>query len=230
MTELPGFTTVTRLRPSFEPQALQVPAGKAELVKAAAQLIGALWDAVDGDLSPNVTIEILKHAGTTFCRISPWNNDGVTKTVANPGDWIAIDGATIAGVNPDDYAAEFSANVPIKWEATATAPVAVAEPGRTATVTCPQPSSANRPFTYTATVMDHTAGRNIVPSISITDPGGIVTVKLSNLPNEHEFSTTITVTTQYGTTAKSVASNKFTSFEQPLAETTVQPPGELAKS
>jgi hypothetical protein len=108
MTELSGFSAVQKICADLAPQSLQVPSTKEDGIARAAAIFEGLWDAVNADLAPNVTIEILKHDGVTYCRITPWQADGITKTVANPGDWIAIDGSRILGMTNDAYTAQFT--------------------------------------------------------------------------------------------------------------------------
>lgn len=107
MTELSGFTPVVKLNPPPGPQSLPVPTSKEDAFTHASAILGALWSAVEAGLSTNVKIEILNHAGTTFCRVTPLQPDGVTETVANPGDYLVVDGV-LKAVTPADYAALYA--------------------------------------------------------------------------------------------------------------------------
>lgn len=213
MTELSGFTPVTPLA-VVPPQSLRVPTNKTDAIAQAATILEALWDAVDNGLAPNIKVEVLRHnppggTPTTMCRITPTALDGVANTVANPGDWLCADTTGVKGMTNDAYAAQFTQNVPIEWAATTTPPQAVAGAGLTATLTFPQPTSANRPFTYTAD------GPGTIGEF-VTAPDGTVTAQVTGLADGAECSWTITVNTQYpGVTATSVASNTITAFDQP---------------
>jgi hypothetical protein len=115
MTDLPGFTPVVKINPDPGPQSLQVPTDQAGAAAQAQSILTALWSAVEAGLTSNVSIEILKHTdadgGATFCRISPLHPDGFTKTTANPGDYIVVDGV-LKALTPDEYAAQFAAAPP----------------------------------------------------------------------------------------------------------------------
>lgn len=113
MAELSGFSAVAKISVDLGPQSMRVPTGKEDAITKASQIFEGLWDAVEAGLSPNVTIEILKHTppdgpAVTYCRITPWQAGGVAKTVANPGDLLAIDGTRLLGMTPETYAAHFT--------------------------------------------------------------------------------------------------------------------------
>ncbi|OIN79356.1 hypothetical protein BMG05_18395 [Mycobacterium malmoense] len=224
MTELSGFSPVTKLGPDLGPQSLRIPANKADAITQAGTIFEALWDAGEAGLSPNITIEILTppSTGITFVRVTPWQADGVTKTVANPGDWIAVDGSALLGMTNTAYAAEFTQDVPLEWATTTTAPVATAAAGLNATIVVAQPTSANRPFTYVVNLTDETAGTTtqVTPTPTV-DSAGNVTLPLdnNNLTDGHTYHATVTVTTQYaGVTATSAQTASFTAFDQPPAD------------
>lgn len=234
--DLSGFTPVTPLeRKVFQPQSLQVPDGKDDFLANSAKIIEALWDCVENDLSPNVTIEILKpRDAQTYCRISPWNMDGVTKTTANPGDWITVDGSKISGMTQDSYADEFTKEVPLEWLSMTIAPIFTAQEGLSAIATFPQPTSANRPFSYILNVTRHESGRPSLPKAFPLEPeiaGRVMTNVVLRLPkgsltDGSEYSATVTVNTQYkGVTATSVASNKIKAFDEFPADSELQTGG-----
>jgi hypothetical protein len=112
-----------------------------------------------------------------------------------------------------DFVDTFTANTPLVWAATATAPFATAEAGLTATLVFRQPTSADGPFTYTLTGPG-TAGE------FTTDDNGNVTVTVTGL-TAGEVSWTVTVDTPYsGVAATSVASNTVTAFDTAPAPST----------
>ena len=208
MTELSGFSPVAKLFNSVQPQSFQVPRSRDDGVAKAGGIFGGIWDAVEAGLSDNIKIEVLRFRppdapSFVMCRIIPVQLDGVAATPANPGGWVAIDDHGIRGMSNDDYAAQFTQNVPVEWAATTTAPVATLNDDSSVTLSFPQPTSANRPFTYTA------AGDGTIGQFS-TDGNGQVSAKITGLAaGDHSW--TVTVNTQYpGVTATSVASNTIT--------------------
>lgn len=229
MTELSGFSPVSKLGPDVGPQSFRVPSSKADAISAAAQILGALWHAVDADLAPNVTVEILKPTGgQTYCRITPIQFDGFpvipsaalasTKTTADPGGWVAVDGSALVGMTNDAYAAQFTQNIPIEWAATSAAPAAAAAAGLSATLVFPQPVSANRPFTYAVAQTDVTASASGAATFDAPEvaPDGSVTVKVNGLTEGHQYTFTVTVNTQYqGVTATSAATAAITAASAP---------------
>ncbi|ORV87023.1 hypothetical protein AWC11_16505 [Mycobacterium interjectum] len=152
---------------------------------------------------------------------------------AYPGDWILVtdatytdeDGwtlqstsrATIYGFSTGlvgtatDFVNTFTANTPIVWAATTTAPTATAETGLSMQLAFPQPTSADGPFTYSYTLTDQTASTTAEPvGFTPTLVDGNAAAAIPDLTEGHEYSATVTVTDHYGQTATSLASNTVT--------------------
>ncbi|ORW24007.1 hypothetical protein AWC19_00170 [Mycobacterium palustre] len=149
-----------------------------------------------------IDVQRVPNTDSVQCRIRPWSADGAQQNgVADPGGWLAVDGTNVVGMSNVDYAAQFTQNVPLEWAATTTAPVATLNEDGTVTLTFPQPTSANRPFTYTAT------GPGTVGPFT-TDPSGSVSATITGLTGDTLGPWTVECATQYeGVTATSVASN-----------------------
>jgi hypothetical protein len=130
---------------------------------------------------------------------------GYIDQIANLNDWIVLGGDVAAVVWPNvKFLATFTANIALVWAPTTVAPVAVAGPGLTATLTFPQPASPNGPWSYSAT------GPGTVGEFT-TDSTGNISAPVTGLTADAECSWTVTVDTQYdGVTATSAASNTIT--------------------
>lgn len=181
MTDLTGFTATAPLNPLPGPQALQVPATMEDAAAVAAQVLGALAALVASGLTPHVQIDIVPKVdpdGTSYpiCNVSAWRSDGVTKTTAGPGWWIAIDGSKPEAMSNDDYAAAYTQAVPVVWAATTVAPVLALSDAGAASLVFPQPTSANRPFTYT--VKDSAGATVAVSGAPTVAADGTVTLQL----------------------------------------------------
>lgn len=125
---------------------------------------------------------------------------------AYQGDWMVLDGSILTFYTAAEFAAKFTTNTPVIWTATTVAPTAVAVTGLEATLSFQQPTSADSPFTYSAT------GDGSVGDF-ITDSNGNVTTTISGLTEGSQYSWTVTVTTQYdGVTATSMESNLITAY------------------
>lgn len=112
MTELSGFSAVEKVIADIGPQALQVPADKADAIARAAQIIEGLWGAAEAGLSRNIRIEILTpDDGVTRMIIAPLQPNAIDRPVANPGDWIAVDGMRLTPMQPDSFATQFAMKV-----------------------------------------------------------------------------------------------------------------------
>lgn len=134
-------------------------------------------------------------------------------------DWLVVDdegalstwhgGSQWPGNNP-----EFADQFPIpavEWAATSAAPDAAAEPGLTASLTVPQPTSCNAPFTYTVsqTVGGVTSDATLVGDPVLAD--GNATLTVGDLTVGAEYTFVVTVRTPYaGVTATSVATAPIT--------------------
>jgi len=123
--------------------------------------------------------------------------------VAYEHDWIVSDGETITCYTPSEFAATFTADVPLAWSAT---PVANPIAGSEATLTFPQPSSPNAPWTYT--VSDPSGAVTVSGSPVVS--GGDVTLTVTGLTPGADVSFTVTATDHYGHTATSEVSNTVT--------------------
>lgn len=156
--------------------------------------------------------------------------------VAYPGEWILVTDAaydagadlgsrwtvqntaqvSVYGVSSGlpgtalDFVNTFTANTPVVWAATTTAPVAASQSGLTATLVFDQPTSADGPWTYAATQTD-TGDSSTSAAVLDGDPvisNGQVTVKIKSLTEGHGYTFTPSVTTQYsGVTATGLPSN-----------------------
>jgi hypothetical protein len=106
MTELSGFSAIQPVA-QIAPQALKVPASKAEAIERASEVFAGLWDAVEHGLSPVVKIIIHKHPqGYVFCDITPFDTDGVKDNgVALPGHFIAVDGSKLRALTQAELGA-----------------------------------------------------------------------------------------------------------------------------
>jgi hypothetical protein len=145
------------------------------------------------------------------------------------GDWIVMDSEDRLSVwhgtspwpsNNPQIAAKFTTNVPVVWAATTVAPIAVALPGMMATIKFPCPCSANSPFTYTVSGSDMTASSTADVEVS-GDPvvaDGYVTLTVTGLIEEHEYSFAVTVHTDYeGVTATSALTAPISALTAPPA-------------
>lgn len=176
MSELSGFSAAQPLA-SIGPQSLRLPTSMGEVCECesgcgASRILRGLAQIVASGLTD--LIEINVQAVPTPERVQvvviPWKKDGVARNgVAIPGGWIAVDGSEVVGMGNGEYASRWSMNVPLEWDAAVTAEVV----DGAAKLTFPQPTSANRPFTYTVT----SDGQNV----AITDKvelGGLVVLTL----------------------------------------------------
>ena len=218
MAELTGFSAATKLGPDLGPQSIRVPLNKGAAIAKAAELVEAFFDVVDADLTPNLTVEFLKHpeTGATYCRVSPLQADGITKTVAKPGDWVAVDGSRLLAMTNREYAGKFTQDLPLdEWAATEAAPAASIDDDGKVTLTFPEPTSANRPFAYTVT-----RGEETVATGSLTIADDIVTLPLElTLAEGESADLAVTVTaTKYGTTATSALTTVTRRAPEPEVE------------
>lgn len=120
-----------------------------------------------------------------------------TLTVSN-GSWIVSDGLHVDFLSNADYIATYTSNVPLEWAATTTAPVMVPLTGQRATLTCPAPTSANGPWTYSVVLTDVTADTTINITDSPTSSNGVLSWAVSNLVVGDQYTAQITCGTQYG--------------------------------
>lgn len=167
-------------------------------------------------------------------RIQKTDLNGVD-TFATQGDYIVITATSDGAITdlklyngPDGpysnpvFANLYTVNTPIVWAATTTAPVATATPGNQATIVFPQPTSANRPFTYT--VKDGAANPITLSGSPVVDSSGNVTLTATGLTTGDSYTFTVTVDTQYsGVSATSIASNSITAAALPWAATSTAP-------
>lgn len=193
MTELSGFSAAQKLGPDLGPQSMRVPISRDEAVEKAAGITDAIFDALEAGLSKNIKAEFLMDPNTRrpYCRIDIQQPDDVRHEIANPGDWMAVDGLALRAMINSEYAGRFTQNVPLEWDNTVTAELL--EDGRVK-LTWPQPTSANRPFAYT---VKDSEGQDL--DTTPTETGGIVTAVLEaglSTPGDSE-TFTVHVATQY---------------------------------
>jgi hypothetical protein len=128
---------------------------------------------------------------------------GYTTQTGGDGDWIIFDGAMAVVMSNHAVVAEYTtADVPLVWPATTTAPNArLNSDNTTVTLTFLPPTSANGPWTYqvagggTVTITSDRAG-NLIATISGLSAG--------------QYSWTVTVTDNFGATGTSLTSNTIT--------------------
>lgn len=204
MTEqLSGFTAARPLA-QVGPQSLRLPTSLSEvcacesdcaasrILKGLAQIVGArLTNCIDIKVQAVDTPEKVR-----VC-VEPWDRYGVeTKGAAPPGAWIAVDGSEVVGMGNDEYAARWSNNIPLEWTAETAPPAAeLAEDGKVI-LAFPQPSSANRPFTYT---VRNEQGDGVSIGGGRVDPDGTVVLQVAaELHNPGDTDTFVVhVATQY---------------------------------
>jgi hypothetical protein len=132
-----------------------------------------------------------------------WNVSSATDVV--------VYGVSTGQPSVADFIAAFTNNMALEWAGT---PVATAKTSSgQATLVFQQPTSANGPFTYTATVNDQTANTTGSATISgapvVAD--GQVTLTITGLTAGHLVALTASVNTQYsGVNATSAPSNTIT--------------------
>ena len=70
------------------------------------------------------------------------------------GSWIISDGTHVDILPNADFIARYTADTPLIWDATTTAPDAAPQSGLSVHITCPAPTSANGPWTYSVRLVD----------------------------------------------------------------------------
>ena len=121
---------------------------------------------------------------------------------AREHDWIVSDGETITCYTPSQFAATFTADVPLVWSSTLTArPTA----GGTAEVIVAAPTSPTGPWTWAM------SGGGTVESTTVT--GSDVVLHVGGLTAGQEYTFTVTVTDHYDHTATSGPSNTVTAVD-----------------
>ena len=128
----------------------------------------------------------------------------VEPQIAHEHDWIVSDGEAITCYTPSDFAARFTADVPLVWSAT---PVAVGLTGATASITVPVPTSPTAPWTWAVTITG--AGAATLAGTPTID-GGVVTIGVRGLTVGADLSFEVAVTDHYDQTATSAESNAVT--------------------
>lgn len=215
MTELSGFSAAQPLA-QIGPQSLRLPTSLAEVCEcecdcAASRILRGLAQIV-GSRITNV-IDIHVQAVDTPDRVQvcvvPWDRYGVAKKgAAPPGGWIAVDGSEVVGMGNDEYAERWSKPVPMEWDAALTADIG--DDGRVK-LQFPQPTSANRPFTYTvacdgqdvpvaggAVVVDNAVTLTLDHTQSVGDPAAAFVVHVGTQYQGIEADATIWVRSRAG--------------------------------
>ena len=155
MTELSGFTAAQPLA-QIGPQSLRLPSSMAEVCDCdsgcgASQILQGLAQIVASGLTDRIDIKVQAVTTTERVRVLviPWKKDGVADNgAAPPGGWVAVDGTEVVGMGNSEYASRWTNNLPLKWDGTVAAELI---DGGRVKLTFPQPTSANRPFTYSVT-------------------------------------------------------------------------------
>jgi hypothetical protein len=141
------------------------------------------------------------------------------------GDYIVLitnSSGTITGIqlyngpagifNDPLFSGMFTANVPLVWAATTTAPVAAPQPGGAATIVFQQPTSPNAPWNYTVTqTVGGTTSAATVVGEPVIDDNGVVTLTISGLTAGSQYTFVVTVNTQYpGVSVTALPTNQIT--------------------
>jgi hypothetical protein len=137
---------------------------------------------------------------------------GYPNITANQGDWIVSDGAQLVAVSNTDFLATYTANTALVWAATSVAPVATAQSGLQATISCPTPMSANGPWTFSCTITNSTSGSITTETVGdAVVANDQVSFTASDLIEGDTYTFQIVCDTQYdGVTATSLASASIT--------------------
>jgi hypothetical protein len=212
-----GVLTVTRIAPQ-QLAAFQVSTANADVAFALENAMMAIGSPAQLKVTSGINVPDLLMVTITQPSMAP--------QIAFPSDWVLVTDAsfdedtnawTVASTtqvivygkgtgqvgNALDFVDTFTANTPLAWAATTTAPVATAEAGLTATLTFPQPTSADGPFTYAL----NGPGTG---TFSQPDTNGQITCTITGL-TAGQASWTVGVSTPYsGVGATSVASNTIT--------------------
>lgn len=174
---------------------------------------------IDGKVAPNGGLKMGTYPDGTLGWILQITVGDVLYT-AYQYDWLVMDsdnnlslwhgGSAWAGINPE-YTSKFSVD-PIAWDATTTPPVATAAANGTATITFPQPTSANAPFTYSVAFTDTTSSTTGAATFTeAVDADGNVVLTVTGLTVGHVYHFAVTVTTPYdGVTATAAATTPIT--------------------
>lgn len=137
-------------------------------------------------------------------------------------DWLVQDsegalslwhgGSQWAGINPE-FASKFPVP-PVEWAATTTAPTATAQPGGTASLVFPQPTSFNAPFNYNvAQTIGGSTTEAALAGAPAVDSDGNVTLSVIGITPGDAATFTVTVTTPYaGVTAASLPTASITAI------------------
>lgn len=160
------------------------------------------------------TVAQLGWKGTTTDYIQPnsggtlvWtvglSRSGYATLTGYNGNWIVSDGTNVTILTNPVFISTYTVNVALAWAPTTIAPTATLNPDSTVTLSFPQPTSPNGPWTYSA------SGGGTVGEFS-TDVNGNVTAQTSVL-SAGDYTWTVTVATQYeGVTATSAATQTIT--------------------
>lgn len=176
----------------------------------ASDVVTALAAAVE--LGYQANVKAMNQNGAVTFSITLASSGYPSLTVSN-GNWLVSNGTSMSVYTAAQFVATYTADTPMIWAPTSTPPVAAAESGLTATITFPQPTSANGPWTYTATYTDTTANTTGTATISGGPVlnGSDVTITVEGLIEGDDYTFEVTCDTTYdGVTATSVASNSIT--------------------
>lgn len=136
---------------------------------------------------------------------------GFPTLVAVEDDWILFDGTNVSICTPTQILA-YTAEIPVVWASTTTAPNATAQSGLQALITSPLPTSPNGPWTWSCQLTNVTTGAITTETVSspvITN--GQLMFTATGLIDTDEYTAAITCTTQYdGVLATSLPTALFT--------------------
>jgi hypothetical protein len=203
----PGFQALSQLSKTYQGLLIQTTQQAVEIAEAiqTAKILGTIddgrsWMTNYPDGTPGWIVQL--------------TIDGVLYT-GYQFDWLVLDsenrlklwhGASQwPGINPE-FADVFQ--VPeIEWAATTQAPTAAARVG-SATISFPQPTSSNAPFTYTVSQNDITANLTTEAVITSSSAGSVT---VGDLSTGHEYTFEVIVNTAYaGVTATSLVTSAIT--------------------
>jgi hypothetical protein len=121
------------------------------------------------------------------------------------GSWIVFDGNHVDILTNADFIANYTADIPLVWDATTHAPDAAPQSGGTVHINCPAPTSANGPWTYSIRLVD-SGGDATEHTERPTLTNGQLSWTIDGLSARDQYTGTITCDTQHpGIEADSVS-------------------------
>lgn len=153
------------------------------------------------------TIAPLGWHGTVTTSVQPntnppyvvWNitltRTGYPDLKGTNGSWIVSDGVHVDILTNTDFTTTYTTNTPLEWSATTNPPDAAPQSGGTVHITCPAPTSANGPWTFSIRLVD-TSGDATEITEQPTLTNGQLTWTIDALAAA-SYTGTITCDTQY---------------------------------